>query len=361
MTERPVSLLVVVPSPVAVTGFRRALWKFRNQLGVEGVPVSDLGEGLATRRFDAVLVDLRDPVATLLEARRVVPAATRVVLAGSPEDRLRLETIAHRVLVKPLAPRDLAHVVIEAARSPEIDDLESRVQDALGSLDELPSLSRTSRELDELLDRPSFDSRAIAAVVEADPAATARLLKLVNSAWFALRAPVVSIVRAIEMIGLDGVRAVAMLGSYGEADALMSRAGLDIDAMLEASMATACKAKRMAGPDDVEATFTAGLLHEIGQFALAQHDPDRYRKLWFSAPLITPDMEREHFGIDHAEAGAFVLRRWGLPPEIVDAVRYHHHREPLSCPVADVLRQAAAMPGFHDVSERREMLVSTAL
>jgi HD-like signal output (HDOD) protein len=80
---------------------------------------------------------------------------------------------------------------------------------------------------------------------------------------------------------------------------------------------------RTGDPDE---TFTAGLLHDAGRLVLALRFKDEYWKaVGGTAETETIDtVEREHFGIDHAEVGGWMLEAWALPAPIVEAVRIHH-------------------------------------
>jgi putative nucleotidyltransferase with HDIG domain len=104
---------------------------------------------------------------------------------------------------------------------------------------------------------------------------------------------------------------------------------LVVEALCRHSKATAVAASVVAKAtgEDSDAAFIAGLLHDIGKIVLASAEGMRYRMLFqkfkTSGGSISQS-EKEDFGFDHSEIGGRLLDRWGLAPEIVIAVRYHH-------------------------------------
>jgi len=89
----------------------------------------------------------------------------------------------------------------------------------------------------------------------------------------------------------------------------------------------AARVLAQAAGESTAAAFTAGLLHEVGKVIMVSADESGYAELvlnarMFKRPVVV--IEKEQFGFDHAEAGARLLLRWNLPPNIVAAVHHHH-------------------------------------
>jgi putative nucleotidyltransferase with HDIG domain len=102
-------------------------------------------------------------------------------------------------------------------------------------------------------------------------------------------------------------------------------------------------AKSGLDADQVEVSFTSGMLHDIGKLALAFALPDLHRNAVEDAVrrnIPTHQAERDTIGSSHAEVGAYLLGLWGLPPDIVDTITWHHRpseRDPVElCPLTAV-------------------------
>jgi putative nucleotidyltransferase with HDIG domain len=164
----------------------------------------------------------------------------------------------------------------------------------------------------------------LADVLQRDPALSARVLRLANSAYFRLARPVTEVRAACIVLGFDTVRALAV--GLSALDTLSKSVGsaLDLDAFWRHSVAVATAAQgitRRAGLEDPGTAFCAGVLHDVGKLLLASVDPDRWRRAAATGGL---EAERAEFGTDHAEVGAWIGERWHFPPEIVEAIGGHH-------------------------------------
>ena len=201
----------------------------------------------------------------------------------------------------------------------------------------LPSVPSVVAELSSLL----RDERAGAAdferVVRYDPALTANLLRLANSAYFGLRREVSSVRQAIAFLGTDRVFELATSAWFCQV--LPERVpGYDISAksLWLHSIATGILSEQLAAalklkPPDM--AFTSGLLHDIGKLVVGTLLHDR-------ADMIVSDMnengrsfvesEKAALGTDHTEVGGLLCRIWQLPPSLEWSARWHHF--PGECP-----------------------------
>jgi putative nucleotidyltransferase with HDIG domain len=196
----------------------------------------------------------------------------------------------------------------------------------LEELKHLPMQQASGARLLPLLDDELVGAQEIGRIIETDPAMTARILRLANSAFLGLPNPVVSASHAVCVVGFSVVRSIAASTAAGLFDG--SRSSLPADFWghsLRAAAGSSIMARYVKiHPGDA---FSAGLLHDIGQALLFRLDPPTCRRL---AQSTTPDSaeylaaERELFGMDHAEVGAIALNHWGLPDDLVEAVHRHH-------------------------------------
>jgi HD-like signal output (HDOD) protein len=196
----------------------------------------------------------------------------------------------------------------------------------------IPPLPGTVVKLLEILQKADCDLGELQRVIELDPVLAGKLLRLSNGSFFGLGKEVTSLRQALIILGLRTVRSTAL--AFAVAGALPKSSGMkDFERCWRRVMTSAMAGKMIAeslGADHDEA-FTAGLLQEVGGLMLAASMPDRYEAVFERAGQAAGgsfrDIEREITGHDHAEFGAGMLQRWGLPELLVDAVRRHHDED----------------------------------
>ncbi|MFP6581429.1 MAG: HDOD domain-containing protein [Candidatus Hydrogenedentota bacterium] len=196
----------------------------------------------------------------------------------------------------------------------------------LRKIDDLPSLPETVTKTKEALDGPEIEMKQIEALVERDPLVAVKLLKLANSAAYSFSGRIAQISMAMRLLGLQETYNLVLASTV--LSMLENAQGLDYKRFWNEALFTASVVPLIAQVADVQPTpalATAGLLHDIGRFALAQVAPERYKKVapnYSGANLAT--VEQELLGLSHPEAGYVVADHWDLPAEITTLIRYHH-------------------------------------
>lgn len=204
----------------------------------------------------------------------------------------------------------------------------------LRTIQDLPALPAMALQAVPLLSNPQADWSAITRIVAHDPSLAANTLRLANSALLGARTPIESIQDALKRLGTTRVLSM-VLASVIEPHEQDELPGYDMPAgelwMHGVSVACACDELSMTlGLQIQPCAFTAGLLIDIGKTVLvATRGVDVAEVVAHGrAHDITFDQaEREVLGMDHAEAGALLLERWGLPEPFLSAVRWHHQPE----------------------------------
>jgi HD-like signal output (HDOD) protein len=295
--------------------------------------------------FDVIVSDMRMPGmdgAQLLQAvKDRYPGTARIVLSGHAEREAVLRTlpVAHQYLSKPCDEEQLRSVITRTC------NLQALLQDetirrAIGHFDALPSAPQVYWEITAAADRLNTTLVDISAIVERDPALVAKVLQLVNSAYFGLAHRVTSIGHAVQYLGLDLIKGLALTERVF-AGATVAIDGFSVEALQKHSVLAARVAKKAtAGSPKADEVFAAAIVHDIGQILLACGFPDRFGDAVRIArergePLHV--VEREVFGTTHAEVGAFLLGMWGLPFTLVEAVAYHHRPELVTAGDREVL------------------------
>jgi HD-like signal output (HDOD) protein len=209
-------------------------------------------------------------------------------------------------------------------RSPKFDQL----QQELLKVRDLPTAPPVLSELWELLARETISASRLAEVLEKDPALTAKLLRMANSAYFALSQPVTEVRSACVVLGFDMVKSLAI--GVTALESLGRRIGRDFDleGFWRHSVGTGACAQRIArhlGMKQTGTAFCAGVLHDLGKLVLVALSPDRYAKLPLGQNAVSLcELERQEYGGDHQDVGEWLGRRWGFPETLLSVIRAHH-------------------------------------
>jgi len=328
-------ILFVDDEQNVLEGLRRGLRARRHDWEMTFVQSgADAVAAAAETPFDVLVTDMRMPAmngAELLERfREAHPETARFVLSGQAELEhvMRAVPLAHQYLSKPCEPGALDGVIERAIRLKDrLGD--GRCQEVLGEIEGLPSLPDTYVAITEALGDPDSDIETIARIVERDMAMCAKLLQLVNSAFFGLPRQVTDVAQAAKFLGLSMIRDLVLTVEVFRppADAGTETSALLADLQSRATW-TGGLARRMFS-DRVAAgrAFTAGVLHDIGLVVYATRLPERLQEclVWAREKQRSlPDAEAELFAAGHGEIGAYLLGLWGLPYPILEAVAYHH-------------------------------------
>ncbi len=192
----------------------------------------------------------------------------------------------------------------------------------------LPPFPQIAVRVMQLSARENVQLHQICDLISTDPAFASEVLTVANSFLYAPRFPASSIMQAISVLGATHLQGLCItvgvrtyLGKSMRLPAMLS--------LWRHNLASAIVAQRLAshGFIDKEVAFTAGILHDIGRFALAVVQPGEYASLLekhSGPPATILDGEREIFGWNHCEAGAQLIADWMLPSELLPVVCNHH-------------------------------------
>lgn len=287
---------------------------------------------------DVIISDMRMPgmdgAALLTQMQKKHPHSARIILSGFSEEEAVLRTVgpAHQYLAKPCDNDMLLETIDNALdlrhllSNPELRAL-------VGGIESLASPPSTYTNLLKALDDPMVSIDALTAIVASDIALTAEILKLTNSAYFAIRQKITSISQAIRMVGIDTLKALALFNGL-----FQSFTGAKADA---ARITQLCQRSQQLGvlatviaeqenlPREVVSVMAAiGMLSHTGSLILYA-----FRSKEMSDVIARVEQEgipvsvaeRDQFGATHSEVGAYLLGLWGFPSAMVQTVAYHHH------------------------------------
>ncbi len=332
------SVLFVDDEPNVLQGLRRMLRHRRNEWDMH---FADGGRAalaiLAARPVDVVVTDMRMPEmdgATLLEAiQKDYPDTLRFVLSGQcdEETALRAVGVSHQYLSKPCDADEL-EVKIERALRQRRTLTADPLRTFISGLGSLPSRPSVYTDLLEELGKPQVAPDRLDSIVAREPGLAAKLLQICNSSYFGVAATVRSVHQAVQFLGFDTLKALAL--GFGIVSQLSRRTvgGRDVEAVIDHCLRVGCLSRTIAlgaglARDDCDDAYMAGLMHDIGILVLAETLGDTYDAVLETHASCGASLsaeERALFGADHAAVAAYLLGTWGLPAPIVLAIGEHH-------------------------------------
>lgn len=328
-------VLFVDDEPAILDGLRNVLRGQRKEWDMVFALGGQAGVAeLEKARFDVIVTDMRMPVvdgaALLNKAKEQHPDAVRLVLSGQSDAQTALKSafVAHQFLAKPCEPDRLSAVV---KRSCDLQALLSNdtLRALAGVAGFLPPAPRTFMTLLKVLADPRSSLADAARVVERDPALCAKILQVVNSAFFGLPRRVSNVEIAANYLGSIALRNLALsIESMNNARSRIPAADVfqayQYNVLLGALVARRFAASNRTLADDA---FMAAMLRDMGSLLLASG----------AAPIPNLDYD------DQAALGAYLLGLWGLPHPIMEAVAFHENPTVLeheSLELADVVHIA---------------------
>ncbi len=207
-------------------------------------------------------------------------------------------------------------------------------------------------ELKKIIEDASKNANEIAFVIENDPSLTAKLLKIVNSAFYGFPARITSISRAITIIGSVDLQNLVLSTIIIERFSKLPGNLISMHDFWAKSLRCALISKELdaiLGKQYHDAAFVCGLLHNIGHLVFLRRIPELAREVSLqlqAKPEIKWDdevtMEKDVIGFDHFQMGAELCRFWNLPKVISESIRLHHYPDNTEtfCNIASITRLA---------------------
>jgi putative nucleotidyltransferase with HDIG domain len=202
----------------------------------------------------------------------------------------------------------------------------------LEKIENLPTLPIVVQQIQKLIASPNSNMVQIASIIVKDQAITARVIRLINSAFFGMGGNVTSIHQAIVLLGLNTVKNMVMGVSVVKMfeDSAGNASLFDRQKFWMHTFACALGAKKIAKKINMrepEDFFLAGLLHDIGILVLDQFFHQDFIGVIRDAVERKIDYvkaEQDRMGLTHAEIGEYMGRKWKIPEVLVHSIRYHH-------------------------------------
>ncbi|GAB4378692.1 MAG: response regulator [Calditrichia bacterium] len=331
-------VLFVDDEPFVLQGLKRMLWPMRQEFefgfASNGPEALEL---LAQKSFDVVVTDMRMPGMDGLQLLSIIsqkyPNMIRIILSGQANEELILRSVAptHQFLSKPCDPEVLKSTI---RRTLALRDFlaNEKLTRIIAQIDTLPSLPDVYVQLVQELQSKDVSLKKIGQIISRDLGMTAKILKVVNSAYFGLRRQINDPVEAVNYLGLNTIRALVLfMQVFSQLDQKKLKE-LSLDELFEHSLKVASYAEKIvraekASSSMIAEAFVAGMLHDLGKIIIADKLPDEYtrvKELTQSNQTSDWMVEQELLGATHAEVGAYLLGIWGISDPIIEALAYHH-------------------------------------
>jgi len=333
--------LFVDNEPNILSGMKRMLRVMREQMdfyfaesGREALEI------LAGQHIDVIVSNMRMPgmdgAALLSAVQARYPHMIRIMLTGHADEEAVLRTVGvvHQFLAKPTDPDSLKALLLRACALQKLMKNE-QLKRLVTKLGKLPSLPAVYAELQRKLVDPDCAIGDVAAIIEKDMAMSAKVLQLVNSAFFGLYKNIDSLSRAVNLLGLDTVKTLVLgVGVFEELKASSSDV-FSVGALWDHSMMTATFAKKIAVVESgdkqfIDTVFIAGMMHDVGKLLLFSTLRDTYVQavnMAHEQGISLYQAEHHILNSDHAEVGSYLMGLWGLPGDVFEALAFHHRLE----------------------------------
>ena len=215
------------------------------------------------------------------------------------------------------------------------------------ALKSLPPFPAVALQLLSLMDDDEAPMKKIVGLLRIDPALSAEILRVSNSALYGLSRRVDNVSHAIAVLGTEVVKRLALTVALGRFSHSFLR-NQELRICWDHSVACALIAEELAQALDVarDRAYTSGLLHDVGRLALLACYPNEYGNLLAVArenDFDELECERQLFDIDHCAAGEWLGREWNLPQDFVDAIGQHHTAEAADRSMLSIIAAASAV------------------
>ncbi|MDQ8187631.1 HDOD domain-containing protein [Pelagicoccus sp. SDUM812002] len=311
-------------------------------------------ESAAANKPDIVIVDLSvndghgNDILTRFE--KSAPEA-QLFITASETDKPKLESTLGASFQFLPSPCPAQRLVSEIQRCVAIDNWlgNDRVKEIVAKMGKFPSLPPIYLKVVNALNSKHADTDSISQAIAGDLAISAKVLQTVNSSFYGFDEKISNIADAISILGTECVKnlvlAIQVFNNIGRSADQKSIT----DELWHHSMSVAVAARRVASYESKnekagEEAYTAGLMHDIGKLILLDAVPQEFaeaRKLANETSISQAEAETQIIGCNHAEIGAYVLARWGMPTSLTEAVALHHE------PINSFGRSFSALAAVH--------------
>jgi len=206
----------------------------------------------------------------------------------------------------------------------------NKAEDLVKGVVKLISLPEIYIRVSQALEDENHNAKQLGDIIGHDPALTARILRIVNSAYYSLASQVELVSRAVSVIGEDDLRNLVLATSAVDTFKRIPNQLVDIDLFWRHSVHTGIVARLLSKYCNIlhgERLFVAGMLHDIGKLVLYFKEPELSQQVLLRAADTDGQLfnaEKEIIGFTHGDVGAALIDAWKLSDTLKEVIAYHH-------------------------------------
>ena len=319
-------------------GLQRSLRKMRDEWEMTFTASSrEALQILGSASFDVIVSDLRMPemdgAQLLAEVKSNHPQVVRIILSGQVEQETTFKSVklAHQCLSKPCDADILKHTLNRLFGLRNLLEDES-IKRIVSQTETLPSLPAVYTAIISELQSPEPSVQKVGQIISTDLAMTAKILQVVNSAFFGLVRKINNPREAVMLLGTETIKALVLSVKIFSEFNQTKFAWFNFDGLFNHSMAVSMFAQTITKEEHLDQNLVnnslmAGMFHDLGKLILVTNFPEPYQKVLKEAGKTRQnlwDLECEVFGTSHAEIGAYLMGLWGLEYPVIEAIAFHH-------------------------------------
>ena len=339
MNDQPKRRIIFVDDePMVLKGLQRSLRKMRDEWEMtftssskEALDILDSGS------FDVIVSDLRMPemdgMQLLAEVKNKHPQVVRIILSGQVEQEMTFKSVqvAHQSLSKPCDADILKHTLNKLFGLRNLLEDES-IKRVVSQTETLPSLPAVYTEVISELQSQDPSVKKVAGIISTDLVMTAKILQVVNSAFFGLVRKISNPKEAVMLLGTETIKALVLSVKIFSEFNQKKFTWFNFDELFNHSMSVSMFAQTISKKEHLDQNLVnnslmAGMFHDLGKLILVTNFQKPYQEVLAEAGKARQnlwDLEYEMFGTSHAEIGAYLMGLWGLEYPVIEAIAFHH-------------------------------------
>lgn len=207
------------------------------------------------------------------------------------------------------------------------------IEEYVSQIKTIPVLPEMANRILRMAEEPSVNIKDVAGEIQKDPAITARILKVINSSFYAMRREVSSVQQAVTLLGLQQVRnlvvTLLVVNRFKEPPEAFYKMSQFWNHSLGVALISQILSKKFDYEQQAD-LYLAGLLHDIGKIMFQVYFPEELEeaKTYLDKEKCTMfEAECHVYGFSHAELGAWIAEKWNLPRLLKLGIQYHHDCE----------------------------------
>jgi putative nucleotidyltransferase with HDIG domain len=261
------------------------------------------------------------------------PTTGRIMYSDNSDIKMTRDSIrcTHQFLLKPCPPETIKCAIQRTCKLQDLTKNE-KVKQVIAGIRNLPSLPKLYNTITKEMQSPEPSLAKVGALIAQDISLSAKILQLVNSAYFRLPQRIIDPEQATIYLGSEVVKAVVLTNHiFSSFTKEAERLGVNITEMWDHSMLVGTVSgdiarSEEAEKEEIEDAIIAGVLHDIGKLILLKV-PEKYKEILSFVEFTGSDFVDAEYAVmktSHAELGAYLLGLWGIPDSVVEIVAFHH-------------------------------------